>query len=427
VRILVAEWKTRARRVSFLAPEVRTNFTPRDETPPKQPRVHVGEYPLRGLAVELGEHPLGQFPMEMPCESAFHRPAKSLLHWIQYLLVLLSLIGAVIYGWFYAEARTYQAYENWRLDQIAKHRPADLKTLLANYLGGGAIEARKEPLAPVKGPAELPFSSPRVPGKGPADPLFSPPWASVEGQAELSFSLPPAPIAVGALIGRIEIPRLSLSSIVLQGDSDQVLRKGVGHIPSTSLPGGSGNVAIAGHRDTFFRALKDIRHEDNITLTTTTGTYHYRVDSVQVVMPDDVQVLAPSDRASLTLVTCYPFYFVGSAPKRYVVHAQQIESSRVVQQRSASALPPRPAGPDRPSPDDRSELATAHPDEGESVGMLGNRVLFQLETKLQDTYPPICRRLKVWENASLAQLHKERNWLNTRIAAAVESYMDGDY
>jgi sortase A len=411
VRILVAEWKTRARRVSFLAPEVRTNSTPLDETLLKQPRVHVGEYPLRGLAVDLGEYPLGQFPMETPCDSTFHRPAKSLLHWVQYLLVIVSLIGAVICGWFYAEARGYQAYENWRLDQIAKHRPADLKTLLANYLGGGAIETRKEP--PV--PAELPFSSPRVPGKGQADPLFSPPWE------------PPAPIAVGALIGRIEIPRLSLSSIVLQGDSDQVLRKGVGHIPSTSLPGGSGNVAIAGHRDTFFRALKDIRREDDITLTTTTGTYRYRVDSVQVVRPDDVQVLAPSDRASLTLVTCYPFYFVGSAPKRYVVRAEQIESSQVVQRRSASTLPPRPAGPDRPSPDDRPELATAHPDQGESVGMLGNRVLFQLETKLQDTYPPICRRLKVWENASLAQLRKERDWLNTRIAAAVESYMNGDY
>jgi sortase A len=427
VRVFAAERKTRARRVSFLAPEVRTNLTPLDETPLKQPRVHVGEYALRGLAVDPGGYSLRQFPMETPCESTFHRPAKSLLHWVQYLLVIVSLIGAGIYGWFYAEARVYQTYESWRLDQMAKHGPAELETFLASYLGLRAIEAAKEPPAPLKLPTELPFSLPRVPGKGQADPLFSPPWASVEGQAELSFSLPPAPIAVGALIGRIEIPRLSLSSIVLQGDSDQVLRKGVGHIPSTSLPGGSGNVAIAGHRDTFFRALKDIRREDDITLTTTTGTYRYRVDSVQVVRPDDVQVLAPSDRASLTLVTCYPFYFVGSAPKRYVVRAEQIESSQVVQQRSASTLPPRPAGPDRPSPDDRSELATAHPDQGESVGMLGNRILFQLETKLQDTYPPICRRLKVWENASLAQLRKERDWLNTRIAAAVESYMNGDY
>ncbi len=365
--------------------------------------------------------------MEMPCESTFHRPAKSLLHWVQYLLVIVSLIGAGIYGWLYAEARVYQAYESWRFDQIAKHRPADLKTFLASYLGGRAIEATKEPLAPLQGPTELPFSPPRVPGTGQADPLFSPPWASVEGQPELSFSLPPAPIAVGALIGRIEIPRLNLSTIVLQGDSDQVLRKGVGHIPSTSLPGGSGNVAIAGHRDTFFRALKDIRREDNITLTTTTGTYHYRVDSVQIVRPNNIQVLAPSDRASLTLVTCYPFYFVGSAPKRYVVHAQQIESSRVVQQRSASSVPPRPAGPDRLSPDDRPELATAHADQGESVGMLGNRVLFQLKMTLQNTYPPIRRRIELWESASLAQLQKERDWLNTRIEAAVESYMNGDY
>jgi sortase A len=401
--------------VNFLAPEVRSNLTPLDETPLKQPRVDLGEYPLR------------QFPMEMPWDSTFHRPAKSLLHWIQYLFVLVSLMGAGIYGWLYAEARAYQAYESWRLDQIAKHRPADLKAFLASYLNGRAIEARQEPLAPLRGPTELPFSLPRVPGKGQADPLFSPPWASVEGQAELSFSLPPAPLDVGALIGRIEIPRLNLSTIVLQGDSDQVLRKGVGHIPSTALPGGSGNVAVAGHRDTFFRALKDIRQDDNITLTTTTGTYHYRVDSVQIVRPNDIQVLAPSAQASLTLVTCYPFYFVGSAPKRYVVHAQQIESSQVVEQRSASTVPPRPEpGPDRPSPDDRPELATAHADQGESVGMHGNRALFQLKMTLRDTYPAIWRRIELWENASLAQLQKKRDWVNTRIAAALESYMNGD-
>ena len=101
--------------------------------------------------------------------------------------------------------------------------------------------------------------------------------------------------------------------------------KGVGHIPSTSLPGESGNVAIAGHRDTFFRTLQDIRRDDDITLATTAGTYHYRVDSLQVVRPNDTQVLAPSDRPSLTLVTCYPFHFVGSAPNRYIVHAQEID------------------------------------------------------------------------------------------------------
>jgi sortase A len=399
VRILGAEWRTRPRRVSFLAPEVRSNLTPLDETPAKQPRVDLGEYPLR------------QFPMEMPCDSTFHRPAKSLLHWVQYLLVIVSLIGAGICGWFYAEARMYQAYESWRLDQMAKHGPAELETFLASYLGLRAIEARKEPLAPRKGPAELPFSPPRAP---------------VKGLAEIPLSLPQSPLEVGALIGRIEIPRLNLSTIVLQGDSDQVLRKGVGHIPSTSLPGGSGNVAIAGHRDTFFRALKDIRQDDNITLTTTTGAYHYRVDSVQVVRPNDIQVLAPSDQASLTLVTCYPFYFVGSAPKRYVVHAQQIESSRVVQQSSAATVPPGPGpGPDRPLPDDRRDLGTAHADDEKGAGMDGNRVLYQLKTTLRAIYPPIWQRMQVWKNATVAQLQKERDRLNARIAAALESYMEG--
>jgi sortase A len=141
-------------------------------------------------------------------------------------------------------------------------------------------------------------------------------------------AMPLATLDVGALIGRIEIPRLNLSTIVLQGDSDQVLRKGVGHIPSTSLPGAPGNVAIAGHRDTFFRALKDIRQDDNITLTTITGTYHYRVDSMQVVRPDDVQALAPSHQASLTLVTCSVlFRWIGSEEVRCARTANRIVSN----------------------------------------------------------------------------------------------------
>jgi sortase A len=412
VRVLVAEPKTRKRRIRFLAPEGRTPLTALDETLLTQPRVGIGEHRLRGLAVDLGEYPLRQFRMEIPCESTSRRPAKSLLRWIQYLFVLVGLMGAGIYGWFYAEARVYQAYESWRLNQVAKHYPADLRTFLASYLGRSAIEATKEPPAPLKGPAELPFSPPR---------------ALVKGQAELPFSLPPAPPAVGALIGRIEIPRLGVSTVVLEGDNDQVLRKGVGHIPSTSLPGGSGNVAIAGHRDTFFRPLKDIRKDDNITLATTGGTYRYRVGSVQVVGPNDTQVLAPSDQASLTLVTCYPFYFVGSAPKRYIVQAQQIESSGVVQQRTAATVPPRPEpGPDRPWPDDRLDLRTAHADGGKSVRMDGNRVLYQLKATLRTICPPIWRRMQLWENATRVQLQKERERLDARIAAALESYMDGD-
>ncbi|HUI43207.1 MAG TPA: class D sortase [Terriglobia bacterium] len=161
----------------------------------------------------------------------------------------------------------------------------------------------------------------------------------------LPSSRPRARLAEGTLIGRLEVPRLGLSTIVLEGDSDPVLREALGHIPGTSLPGASGNVAIAGHRDTFFRALKDIRKHDSIVLDTTAGAYRYDVRSMQIVAPDDTQVLKPSSHGSLTLVTCYPFYYVGSAPKRYIVHAEEIGPARPEKAASSSnrAILPAPA------------------------------------------------------------------------------------
>jgi sortase A len=103
-----------------------------------------------------------------------------------------------------------------------------------------------------------------------------------------------------------------------------MLRLGAGHIEGTPLPGETGNVGIAGHRDTFFRGLKDIRMNDEIQLQTATGLFHYEVDWLKVVEPDDTTVLEPSTpQSTLTLVTCYPFYFIGSAPKRFVVRAHK--------------------------------------------------------------------------------------------------------
>jgi sortase A len=134
---------------------------------------------------------------------------------------------------------------------------------------------------------------------------------------------PVSPIPEGAL-GRIEIARIGLSAMVLEGTSNRTLRRAVGHIPGTPLLGQQGNVGIAGHRDTFFRPLRNVRNDDEITLTTLNGTYRYRVDSARVVAPDDMQVLDSSNDAILTLVTCYPFYFVGPSPKRFVVRAHKI-------------------------------------------------------------------------------------------------------
>jgi sortase A len=133
-------------------------------------------------------------------------------------------------------------------------------------------------------------------------------------------------LATGSVLGQMEIPRVGISVMVLEGDSDSILRRAAGHLESTAKPGQPGNVAIAAHRDTFFRALRNVRDQDVITLTTLTGTYRYQVDSVEVVGPNATEVLADSPQPTLTLITCYPFYYVGPAPNRFVVRARQMSS-----------------------------------------------------------------------------------------------------
>jgi len=130
--------------------------------------------------------------------------------------------------------------------------------------------------------------------------------------------------STGKALGEIELTRIGVTAIILEGTDDRTLRRAVGHIPGTPLPGQSGNVAIAGHRDTFFRALRNVRQDDEINLMTLDGSYRYRVDSISVVGPEDIQVLDNSGGDILTLVTCYPFYFVGPAPRRFIVRAQRI-------------------------------------------------------------------------------------------------------
>ena len=131
----------------------------------------------------------------------------------------------------------------------------------------------------------------------------------------------PAPLAV------LRIPKLRLEVAVLPGTDDATLDRGLGHIDDTALPGADGNTGIAGHRDGFFRGLKDIRPGDAIEIDTLDRTNIYRVERTWIVDPTDVSVLDPTASPSLTLVTCYPFYYVGSAPQRFIVRAV-FDSSR---------------------------------------------------------------------------------------------------
>jgi len=145
----------------------------------------------------------------------------------------------------------------------------------------------------------------------------------------LSEPVPP-PLAV------LRIPKIRLEVPVLRGTDDVTLNRAVGHIDDTALPGTDGNSGIAGHRDGFFRGLKDIEPEDAIELDTLRGKEVYRVERTWVVDPDDVSVLDPAPARSLTLVTCYPFYYVGPAPQRYIVRAVRADTAPPV---SAAVAP----------------------------------------------------------------------------------------
>jgi sortase A len=137
---------------------------------------------------------------------------------------------------------------------------------------------------------------------------------------------PPSSMAPSnGLIGLLEIPRLGFSEIVMHGDDDDTLTLAIGHLPDTPLPWQQGNSALAGHRDGRFRPLKDIRIGDRITIATRQGNLHYVLRETKIVTPDDLSVLAPTDTRTLTLITCYPFSYVGKAPKRFILKAEAVE------------------------------------------------------------------------------------------------------
>ena len=198
-----------------------------------------------------------------------------------FLAVAIACLG--VYSFAYLERVLYQTYESREFDR-APERSAAVSTA-----SNGQIA-----------PAGL---------------------AGVSFRKAVSSPRRPAPTA---LIGRLSVPRLHLSAMVREGIDRNTLQLAIGHIPATALPGQAGNVGVAGHRDTFFRGLKDLRTKDEIRFSTLSGDFKYEVESLLVVEPDNVGVLAPASENVLTLVTCYPFSYIGTAPKRFVVRARQV-------------------------------------------------------------------------------------------------------
>jgi sortase A len=134
----------------------------------------------------------------------------------------------------------------------------------------------------------------------------------------------PSVLPIGEPMGRIEVPRLHVSAAVANGDDDGTLSVAIGHLPDTPFPWEAGNSALAGHRDTFFRQLRNIRVGDDMRVVTPYGDFTYQVSRTLIVTPDDLSVLEPTAEPTLTLVTCYPFSYVGHAPKRFIVQAVRV-------------------------------------------------------------------------------------------------------
>jgi sortase A len=150
---------------------------------------------------------------------------------------------------------------------------------------------------------------------------ISAPYSETRGTPMASAVVAPG------VIGELDIPRLKLSAVVAEGDDADTLKVAVGHLPDTSLPWQAGNSALAGHRDTFFRTLKRVRLGDEIRLATSHGEFRYRVDRTLVVEPEDLPVLTPSPEPRLTLITCFPFLYIGNASHRFVVQAHRLETA----------------------------------------------------------------------------------------------------
>jgi len=149
---------------------------------------------------------------------------------------------------------------------------------------------------------------------------------TLPGDANVPTARAPKPAAPppGTVIGRIEAPTLNMTAPVLEGTDDRTLSRGAGHIEDTPFPGVAGNIGIAGHRDTIFRPLKRAKAGDPLVLTTADRVYYYKINRTLIVDPEDVYVLESTPKPTLTLVTCYPFEFIGHAPRRFIVQAEMV-------------------------------------------------------------------------------------------------------
>ncbi len=220
--------------------------------------------------------------------------------WVECLLLLAGIVGVGLWVASNAIPAIWQDWENWVFDRDVQGQTASV----GDYLSARTHQITQGVAARLGLPvASEPSASHRT--------TVSPPASK-------------STIRTDSLIGRLTIPRLRLRTIVREGAGNATLSLAAGHIPGTAFPWQRGNVGVAGHRDTLFRGLGEIRKNDLIEFDTLDGSYVYEVASTQIVGPQDVSVLKPGQYPELTLVTCYPFNFIGSAPERFIVKAHAV-------------------------------------------------------------------------------------------------------
>jgi sortase A len=232
-----------------------------------------------------------------------HPSRHRLVRFVRAALFLVGLGGIAYYGYTLSDEYVYQAYENWAFDQKIAGRQVTFTDYVRERTPFGFLTVGLT-------------STPKLVTTG----------TTQSGNIQSARVLRPLN---GSILGRVQIARLNLSAIVREGVAEETLSRAVGHLPYTALPGQTGNFAIAAHRDTLFRALKDIQKDDRIIFQSPAGTYTYGVTATKVVKPSDLSVVQPQGTDKLlTMITCYPFYYIGSAPKRFIVQSRLVESNQ---------------------------------------------------------------------------------------------------
>ncbi len=261
------------------------------------------------------------------------------LHGVRLMLLLFGIVALGYYAYTLCDQYVYEAYQNWAFDQEIAGRA---QVNFADYIR-----------------ERTPFGF--LVGKAPTAVVPKTDVASRPAPRQ------PARPAEGVILGRVEIGRLNLAAVVREGVDADVLKVAVGHVPSTALPGQPGNFAIAAHRDTLFRGLKDIQRGDLVSFESPSATYTYKVVATKIVRPTDVSVLQPDGgglipptqvvsndgqpNTLLTMITCYPFYYVGSAPKRFIVEAELVgNTGKQAQPNQLGEVSPPPGDVDPVSP-----------------------------------------------------------------------------